>query len=159
MFEKTYAAEFVQSPSCVGDMMAREQLDKVAAMFAKYVKTEETARFAEVAFPDNGNARFWWQVTDKDIAMVRYILRRLDEAMAAPEKMWALFLNIKKKHAMWRSDFSRYLDVRTYQVCKGAYQRWYCQGWCWLGMSVEDALSRLDNYIQDAAQRVGLESA
>jgi len=157
MFEKAYASEWVRNPTCVGDLNGREQLDKVAALYKKYVKTEEQERIFWIAFQDDPNHRIWWQMTNKDIAMVRYILRRIDSAMSNPKEMWALWNNIGKKHAMWRSSFSRYLDVRCYQLCKGAYQRWYCDTWCYLGMSVEDALERLDSYIKDAASRIGLE--
>lgn len=70
--------------------------------------------------------------------------------------MFALYANIQKKHGLWRTNFSRYLDVRCYQVAKVAYLRYNTAGMRYLGMSLDDAIARAENYIKDAAERIGL---
>lgn len=86
MFEKAYAASWVSKPRSMGDVYGKKALDMASAIVEKYAKTDEQKLFVSIAFSDTAESRYWRQMTKKDLDMIRYILRRINDAMQDAQK-------------------------------------------------------------------------
>lgn len=150
--EKNDPDGWYQNPGMMGEVWAKEGLDRVEGILNTYSKSKlQKWVIAQIwGTPQEiKTKKFSWHTfsthyTKKDAMLLQYTLRRVDKFQKTG--MAALLYDVSKKKGVLKDELSWALEHLAYKFDKEAYMQEYIRNMGWYGMDPDEAEKRFESY-------------
>ena len=141
---------FYNAPQMMGHRWAAENLDNVAALYNKVVKTDlQASVFDAVVDKQITSWSYWCNITKKDISQWSYVLRRLGKVEPLTLLVW-----LGNKSGCLKSHLYHIIEHMAYQQNQEAYLEYYVAGFRFFGMDRNEAIERFHGYHADISEKI-----
>jgi hypothetical protein len=140
------SADWFVKPEMMGHIWAKQTVETVKALVAKYAKTNPQKHLAKYCLPlESTDWHAWSQVTKKSLNILRYVLRRLHQ-----QDPVTLLYYVNATQGCLKDELTWYLEDASYNSdYREDYYKSYRYPFIGLGMSEEDCRERFKTYHEE----------
>lgn len=99
------------------------------------------------------NWHYWSNWSRKDISLLKHAIKSFNKG----ESACSVYYWVDSRHAMWKSDLLRSLELMAYVENQDKYRLDYYKGMKIYGMTRADAFERCDKYMGSLIEKYGYE--
>lgn len=145
-------------PEMMGHRWSAETLDALEAVLNTYSKSKMQKWIIDNVYgtpKDLAKIEYSWHyfnnVTKKDIAILQFVLRRVDKM----KKEYAnLLYKVENKSGMLKSRLNWALEILAYKYDKEKYLDYYIRSFGYYGMARDEAKDRFERYHKGIAKKI-----
>jgi len=142
MFEQAKSSEWYNSPTMMGEIWARENVEFAETILTKY-SSDLQRLIGNYAIPDSADWNHWCNTIHKSyIGLVKFALRRVDKQPLDQTRR-----QVADRRGLLKTRLDHVLEYLTYTLDQDNYIDSYSQGVAYLGIEYDEAVARLHRYI------------
>lgn len=140
-------------PGMMGEIWAKEKVDMIETVCAKYAKTKLQKFIIKNSFDFERTDWNYFQVhlSKKYVGLVRNMCRQVDKYK---KNMASLLYQLNRKEGVLKTSLTWALEWLAYKYDKENYHKQYAADYGFYGMKPDDARKRLDDYIKKIEKKI-----
>lgn len=152
-FKIARKADWFSNPEIAGHCHAKDNVALVEDIITKHAKTRLAKKVAAYAQPDSDSWHRWCNVTKKEVSLLRWVLRRIDNAVRCVGGLTTVLYGMRSRSGLLKDNLDHILEHLTYMHDADAYYKIYQQSYVFLGLPPSDCQKRFEKYHTELADK------